>query len=164
MGEYDDSEQYIKSVPGYKRKYPKSWSLSMTPKELFYFLFKKKRCREFFCDGKLHRYTCTGYAGLRYFADYGDSGYSKWTRNYETEIRYRCPDCGRDYTLSELALGEEINPDSNLRETKDQIIAHDQRVVAQRENRNLKPFLVFIILFIVVPPVIGLLWVALSLL
>lgn len=163
MVEYDDPEQYIKSVPGYKRKYPKSWSLSMTPKELSYFLFKKKRCREYFCDGKLKRYTRTGYVGLQYDTDYNEA-FSGWSRNYETEIRYRCPDCGRDYSLSELALGEEIIPASNLGKTKDEIIAHDQRVIAKHENTNPKLIFICVILGFVIPPVISLLLIALQLL
>lgn len=87
----------------------------------------------------------TSYVVLQYFADFGDRGFSRWSRNYQTEIRYRCPACGRDYSLSELALGKEISPASNSAQTRDQIIAHDQRVIAQRENTNLKPVLVFII-------------------
>ncbi len=147
VDEYDP-EEHLKNIPGYERKYPRAWSVSMTPKEAAYFFFKRKRCLGPLCSAKLTRYSNKEYVGLQDFAGAGSTGGNVSRRTYEFEIRYKCCRCGRDYSLSELAIGEKISPASDRGKTREQVVAADRIAMENKPKPlNVKDIIFNMIMF-----------------
>ena len=80
-----------------------AYSFSFTPKELFYKLFKRKRCPK--CNGKLVEVHEKEFKGIekntrsaRMHSHYADEH-----EVYKVDILYKCTDCHCVYTIEELS-------------------------------------------------------------
>lgn len=78
------------------------FNYTFTPKELAYYLFRKKVCP--LCGGKMEKSkTCTIKEGRELQPEYGVKYYMDNEPVRDYKIFYTCPSCRRTFSLSELA-------------------------------------------------------------
>lgn len=137
--------------------YAKFYSFQCTPKEMWFFLFKKKLCMRDDCGTKLKRFSNKEYVGLAPFStDISQNG-GPLRREYDVAVFYRCPKCGSEYSLSELAIGEIISPVSPRGRTQEEIIADDIDTIKaynRDRNKNIKSQLISAGCFVLVVAVL----------
>lgn len=78
------------------------FNYSFTPKELFFYLFRKKVCP--CCGGKLEKFKeCTIREGRELQPQSGQKFYMDNEPVRDYKIFYKCPSCQRTFSLAELA-------------------------------------------------------------
>lgn len=77
------------------------YGMEMNPEELFYFIFKKKKCP--ICGERIKRQKKIENLGKGSYTICRDLSYGN---RYEVTMVYKCINCNRTYTLNELVNNE----------------------------------------------------------